>query len=143
MESWRKLATNTLDTCKIKRCGCKVLYRSYCSYHYHQKRKYGRILRGKRRKPKGHGCILPQGYKRFIIKGKAHFEHRIVMEKFLGRKLLPKETVHHLNGDKLDNRIENLELWSNSHPYGQRLTDKIKWAKNFLEQYGYKVLDKE
>ena len=47
-------------------------------------------------------------YKRVTINGKTILEHRYVMEQYLGRKLLKNEQVHHINGDKFDNRIENL-----------------------------------
>ena len=42
--------------------------------------------------------------------GKKVREHRWLMEQQLGRKLLPNEQVHHINGDPLDNRLENLEV---------------------------------
>lgn len=49
-------------------------------------------------------------------------EHRYVMEQKLGRYLKPKEVVHHINGDKKNNRIENLELYKNN---GDHLAEEL------------------
>lgn len=67
-------------------------------------------------------------------------EHRVVMAEALGRPLLPHETPHHINGDRADNRLCNLELWSTSQPPGQRVDDKVAWATELLHLYAPHLL---
>jgi hypothetical protein len=50
---------------------------------------------------------------------------------------------YHINGVRDDNRLENLELWSSSHPQGQRITDKVSWAKEILDLYNDPIYDVE
>lgn len=124
------------EPCTAPDCDRPILARDLCSTHYTRLRYKGdvgsdvpiRVAKG--------WHIDSNGYKVLGTGPNKRYEHRVVMEQMLGRPLDLCENVHHRNGQRADNRSENLELWVKPQPQGQRVEDLVTWV---VDHYGAEV----
>lgn len=124
------------DGCSVDGCERKHVGKGYCGMHLARIQRDGEPGAADAKvAATGEGHVSVHGYRVVRQDGRPVHHHRVVMEEALGRRLWPDENVHHINGDRLDNRIENLELWSTSQPSGQRVEDKLAWAHEIIARY--------
>ena len=148
-----------MKICKIKYCGKKHNAKGYCIKHYSRWRRWGNafyvrkhtdeIYRynasqakiglkagskhhnwkgGKKYDAYGYVLIYSPKHPR-CDKNRYVSEHRLVMEKHLGRYLTQEEVIHHINGIKDDNRIKNLMLFENFNKHFSYHKEIKKGAK--------------
>ena len=137
----KKINTGLCSKCNEREKYCKDLcQRCYGGLHYERTERNRRGCKKHDNHPLLTIKIDKSGYARIKTRegeGPNDWDkyHRYVMEQHLGRKLETFENVHHKNGNKQDNRLENLELWITKQPKGQRPEDLIEYAKWILKTY--------
>ena len=131
------------EFCEVLECIEPRFAYQFCKNHYRKYKFWGNASIGKSKgKYLKNKTINKNGYVCWYDPESIHasrhgrvYEHRYVMGESIGRSLYDHENVHHKNGDRSDNRLENLELWSKSQPPGQSVKDKLTWAYEIISLY--------
>jgi hypothetical protein len=147
----QKHLESLIKVCIIEGCDSPKKAKGLCSKHSQRLHRHNdpNFVTRRIKKPR---TLINKKDRYFAVDANGHpnankagkiLEHRLVMALHIGRSLTAEETVHHKNGDRQDNRIENLELWSGKQPAGQRIEDKVQYAKEILALYEPSALTKE
>lgn len=145
----RPLDRRVNTTCTVDGCDRDATAGGMCPTHRIRLRRHGDAKAAVPIQTPVGGGFVHKGYRRvpvppelrWLVGGAPNdLEHRFVMAQLLGRPLRPDESVHHRSGDRLDNRPENLELWSRYQPRGQRVGDKVEYAIEILTRYAPNLL---
>ena len=114
-----------MKICSVKECGRKHYGKGFCELHYKRVKLNGEPGPAKPLKAdSGRGTIDRKGYRVTTINGIRKQEQRWVMERHLGRKLTETEVVHHKDRDKLNNNIDNLQLFPDRQSHAKLHTEE-------------------
>ncbi len=123
------------QSCEVEGCDTGTPYYAdgLCGTHYGRRQRFGTVG-GPHRTAMGNVPARRINDDGYVVLTGGKLEHRHMWEQ-ANRPLLPGETVHHKNGVRHDNRLDNFELWVTHQPSGQRPEDLLVWADEIIRRY--------